>query len=198
MARPPIDILNQRFGRLLAKKFLHIRNHLAIWECICDCGKILPVRGSSLRSGHTTSCGCAVKETAARRCTKEPGFSGFTRLWNGYRLNAKSRRLVFELTKDEFRHIISSRCVYCNMPPSAKSFCYGLMSEASQANSVYIYNGVDRLDNTLGYTIANAVACCSDCNLAKRDQTVEEFLAWVNRLGRHQKLLPDDSDSIIN
>lgn len=194
MARPPIDISNQRFGRLLAKKFLHTRNNLAIWECLCDCGKILPVRGSDLRSGHTKSCGCAVREAITRRQIKEPGFSGFTRLWNGYRLNAKSRGLVFELTKDEFRNITSSRCVYCNIQPLAKSFCYNL-SATSRDNSVYMYNGIDRRDNAVGYTPTNAVACCSDCNLAKRDQTVEAFLRWIDRLGKHQKLLPDANTS---
>lgn len=28
------------------------------WVCRCACGKILSVKGDSLRSGHTVSCGC--------------------------------------------------------------------------------------------------------------------------------------------
>src|SRR5208282_5634899 len=30
----------------------------ATWSCLCPCGKIFPVSGGSLRSGHTQSCGC--------------------------------------------------------------------------------------------------------------------------------------------
>jgi len=30
----------------------------ATWSCRCRCGKIFPVLGGSLRSGHTQSCGC--------------------------------------------------------------------------------------------------------------------------------------------
>jgi hypothetical protein len=31
------------------------------WTCRCECGAMTIVRGSSLRNGHTTSCGCASK-----------------------------------------------------------------------------------------------------------------------------------------
>ena len=41
----------------------------ATWLCLCSCGRNAVVTGSNLRSGHTTSCGCRVKELllAARR-----------------------------------------------------------------------------------------------------------------------------------
>ncbi len=28
------------------------------WKCVCECGRVTEVRGDSLRSGHTVSCGC--------------------------------------------------------------------------------------------------------------------------------------------
>lgn len=54
-----IDITNQRFGKLIALYDTGIRkNRQALWHCKCDCGKECDVLGNSLRSGHTTSCGC--------------------------------------------------------------------------------------------------------------------------------------------
>jgi hypothetical protein len=35
------------------------RNSTAVWDCFCRCGNRLIVVGWALRSGHTTSCGCA-------------------------------------------------------------------------------------------------------------------------------------------
>lgn len=53
-----IDISNQRFGRLYTIEFLPKQK----WLCSCDCGKRVKVLGHSLTSGHTTSCGCLIRE----------------------------------------------------------------------------------------------------------------------------------------
>lgn len=54
-----VDISNQRFGRLIALKPTEYRDYgRVMWECKCDCGNIVFVRGSSLRTGNTKSCGC--------------------------------------------------------------------------------------------------------------------------------------------
>lgn len=55
---PAIDITNQRFGKLIAIKKVESKNNHTYWECQCDCGNTCIVRTNSLRSGHTTSCGC--------------------------------------------------------------------------------------------------------------------------------------------
>ena len=38
----------------------------AQWVCQCKCGNIITVRGKSLRTGNTKSCGCYQKERAAQ------------------------------------------------------------------------------------------------------------------------------------
>lgn len=34
------------------------KRHKAMWVCLCDCGRQTVVEGTSLRRGHTKSCGC--------------------------------------------------------------------------------------------------------------------------------------------
>lgn len=55
-----IDITGQRFGHLTVIKYSHTdpKSKKAVWECLCDCGKIHYVCGKELRSGNTKSCGC--------------------------------------------------------------------------------------------------------------------------------------------
>ena len=49
----------QRYGRLTVLSPTDKRsNRAVIWQCRCDCGKIVEVRSNILRSGRVQSCGC--------------------------------------------------------------------------------------------------------------------------------------------
>jgi hypothetical protein len=54
-----IDLTGQKFGRLIA---LHPVGKTPLkevtWLCICECRNEVVVSGTSLRRGHTRSCGC--------------------------------------------------------------------------------------------------------------------------------------------
>lgn len=57
------DLTGQIFGRLRVLKIAgHANNGKIIWECKCSCGNIVLVKGNSLVSGCTKSCGCLAKE----------------------------------------------------------------------------------------------------------------------------------------
>ena len=59
--RPSIqkDLTGQRFGKLTAiRPTEHRKNGYVMWECICDCGKIVEVRSSFMSGGKKKSCGC--------------------------------------------------------------------------------------------------------------------------------------------
>lgn len=58
------NLVNQRFGRLVvvwragSKRYGVQGNSNAVWECKCDCGKLVQVTAKALRNGQTKSCGC--------------------------------------------------------------------------------------------------------------------------------------------
>ena len=56
------DLTSQRFGKLQVLRREGSLNGKPSWLCQCDCGDTKIVRGSDLRSGHTTSCGCYLQE----------------------------------------------------------------------------------------------------------------------------------------
>jgi len=39
-----------------------------------------------------------------------------------------------------------------------------------------VYNGIDRIDNTKGYTPENCVPCCFEVNAMKRDFSEQRFI----------------------
>ena len=73
-----IDLTGQRFGRLVVLGDDGTRNNRGKikWLCQCDCGTILYVHRSSLRSGNTKSCGCLFKEKLIKRNTTHGLYRG--------------------------------------------------------------------------------------------------------------------------
>lgn len=62
----PLDLTNQRFGRLTALERLDKkRRNSYIWRCRCDCGNETEVSAEILRSGGTKSCGC-IRQAASK------------------------------------------------------------------------------------------------------------------------------------
>lgn len=54
-----IDLTGQRFGKLIViKESPERKNGRICWECRCDCGNTVVVKGLSLKNGDTQSCGC--------------------------------------------------------------------------------------------------------------------------------------------
>ena len=53
-----INEIGNRYGRLLVESFAYIKNSIAYWNCLCDCGHTTIARGSALRQGSIHSCGC--------------------------------------------------------------------------------------------------------------------------------------------
>lgn len=65
------DRIGLHYGRLVVIEFAGMDwdgNHwFSLWECQCDCGNIVIVRGSDLQKGNTKSCGCLRQETANKQ-----------------------------------------------------------------------------------------------------------------------------------
>lgn len=132
--------------------------------CQCDCGNKSIVMGSKLHTNKTKSCGC-IKEVVKKD-------SNLITLYKHYQKSAQYRSLEFSLNLESFKEITSSNCSYCGKIPSSIS-----VQKLQKSLAIpYIYNGIDRIDSNLGYTIDNSVSCCAMCNKMKLDYTKEEFI----------------------
>lgn len=56
------DITGNKYGKLTVMGLIPTFGHRTFWACKCECGCVTGVDGSKLKSGHTKSCGCYVKE----------------------------------------------------------------------------------------------------------------------------------------
>lgn len=60
-----LRLSGQKFGRVAVIDRAPNQSGRVMWNCRCDCGHEVVVRGSALTSGNSKSCGCLVAESMA-------------------------------------------------------------------------------------------------------------------------------------
>lgn len=157
--------IGDRYGNLTVVSY--IKNPKApsksIIECICDCGNTTNRCYADLNKTKSPSCGCnrSLPDQTAHK----------NLVFYHYKKRAKKYNVEFLIDRKTFENLISKNCFYCSVPPSNR------ISE-SNPNPFY-YNGLDRVDNTKGYTSENCVPCCKVCNIAKNDRSYTQYIEWI-------------------
>ena len=85
-----------------------------------------------------------------------------------YKNGATKRNYEFNLSRTEFDSFYQKRCYYCG--------------------DVISIIGIDRFDNTKGYSIENCVPCCTICNWMKLNKTESFFIAKCNQIIDNYKI----------
>lgn len=149
------DLIGQKFGRLTVISRV-IPAKRVRWACKCECGNTTEVYSINLLSGDCKSCGCL--KPVLKLSSEEVAFRLHLR---DYKRNADRRGYDFDLTDEEFRDMTKQECHYCG---SEKGI------------------GVDRMDNSIGYTIGNSVPCCNICNRAKHTMSYLKYTNWISKI----------------
>ena len=166
-----IDMAGKKYGHWVVLSRAYSHKGKAHWKCRCICGTVRVVVGQNIRNGMSVSCGCVKPNRLPK------GQAAFNELYSEYKRNAKKRGLEFSLTEGEFKELTQENCIYCGeIPAQAIGKC------RENCNGVFVYNGVDRLQNDKGYTVSNCVACCGRCNRMKREMSYLEFLQHIRKI----------------
>lgn len=96
------DLTGKRFGRLVVieREAANDKFRYSQWRCLCDCGSQTIARSGSLRSGHTTSCGCLRRDNMIKLGYDRKKYDSDSRLyhiWQGMRsrcFNANHKRYM--------------------------------------------------------------------------------------------------------
>jgi len=87
-----------------------------------------------------------------------------------YMKEAKRRNIDFHLSKDTFCELIKKNCHYCGEINEEKKF-----------------NGIDRINSSIGYLFENCVSCCSLCNYLKNKTPIDIFMRRVQHIVSYLK-----------
>jgi len=154
---------------LKALYFVEYKNHRSIWKFQCRCGVVKDISAYRVANGVIKSCGCI------RDAHKATSFD--SKLYGIYTRAATKRGYSFSLSKKQFLYITNLPCHYCNELPSDTCTYEYLVTNYSRD-----VNGLDRLDNSIGYTSSNCVPCCKVCNRMKSTMSFEEFVDKCKRI----------------
>jgi hypothetical protein len=149
--------------------------------CECECGNTKVVGLWDLQSGKTKTCGVNHPFYDDR---SDPAFNSYYN--HTYKAAAAKRGLSFELSMEEFRTMTQQECFYCGTPPSRNIKC-----KTGTHTSIYVANGIDRVDNQIGYVMTNVVPCCFDCNHAKATLSQKQFLELANKVAQRHPVMVD-------
>jgi hypothetical protein len=153
----------------------------------CDCGKGFSLKlTNTLKNGGNFMC---------RQCYAERDAANFDSHW-GYKAaysrikkDARSAERVFEIQLEEFRYLCQQNCYYCGSIPNNLITYRGLNSFTFR---YFMYSGLDRINNDIGYTRQNVVPCCIICNRAKNSMPFKDFIDWLNRLTDYRQRMTDE------
>lgn len=96
-----------------------------------------------------------------------------------------------DLTIEEFYYLSQQPCHYCGVEKQNtfnRARTDKKASELAKTLGGFHYNGIDRIDSTLGHIKNNTVPCCRYCNWAKGKSTLEKFQGWIIRIKNYQIL----------
>lgn len=158
----------------------------------CYCGKEFETIPQLIRTGKTRSCGCYRNNLLGQQsrgktppnALNDPTESSFNGLYSRYRSSARIKGLEFSLSKEDFRIFVKGNCHYCGSPPAQKNL------QTSHSRKPFIYNGIDRKENSIGYSKENSLPCCAVCNYLKRAKPYDEFIKLIEKIYNHMKVVP--------
>lgn len=163
------------------------------YYCQCDCGSpVKSILKSSLvdKRKPVYSCGCHTKYTAGYIENREVALAKllYGKIKQRHTQKLQDREDLL-LSFDEFMEAIKKPCVYCGVKESS------FVTDRRDGTTTLKYNGLDRVDSSLGYRENNVVTACSQCNIAKGEMTTEEFKAHIIRIHKYQARMRDEDAS---
>ena len=167
-----IDLIGRRFGRLWVKEEAGRLYNSCAWKCICDCGVEKTIRSSHLLAGSVQSCGCFNRDSIRARFFPMRRASALKSVIHQYVMQSKGRKLEWKISIELAFRLFDGVCFYCGTEPAQS------MRKWPEVK----YNGIDRFDNSIGYTAENVVSCCGKCNRMKNKHSYGDFMNHIRKI----------------
>lgn len=168
------DLTGQRFGRLVAKKYLKNSN----WLCICDCGNEIITKADYLKSGNTKSCGCLSEEQKTYSKYKDDiRAKSLYKKWQGM------KERCYSPSHDSYIHYGAKGIKVCDEWKDSFENFYKWAIEHGYEEITSSYKdrlAIDRIDSSKDYCPEN----CRFISISENSSRVSEVNQQLEELNR--------------
>jgi hypothetical protein len=160
------------------------------WNCKCSCEKIIITSSYNLKNGQTKSCGHTFANNLIQHYIDKGNYNPpLATAKDLYYSLYRDGNIIFEY----FYKLSQMNCFYCGIEPcNKKRNTKKKSSQYMKDNSLFIYNGLDKVNSKLSHNINNVVPCCYICNRAKLDRIIFEFFDYIFNLKNNFIINIDD------
>lgn len=167
------DLTGKSFGNLRVLDLVKTKKGKSQWDCLCNCGNRKVIKGESLRSGKTKSCGCfknrkGIDNPNTRTTSIERYFS---KIKNG--IIRPTKTLDFNITIYDLENLIIQQNYKCAIS--------GINIELSKNPHIQTAS-LDRIDSSKGYRKDNIQWVHKKINLMKMNLSQEEFINYCREI----------------
>lgn len=112
-------------------------------------------------------------------------------VYREYVKKSKVRDIDFSLSLEDAAELFTKPCFYCGNSPNN--------CRVRQSGTQVFYQGLDRVNNEIGYQKDNIVPCCKYCNSFKMERSQDEFFKHVEKIyfNKVQRLAPQGAYSQV-
>jgi hypothetical protein len=199
------QFIGTQIGSVTITEFSHEKElkdrYRYFYKYRCECGNegissknsLLVSLLNEKKTGNKTFCCLNCKKKKLSEWAKvhsiryeDPEDSHVATVFSNYKSRAKKKGLNIDLDFNEFKCLIKQNCFFCNQEPQnmRKDF-----TKKRIGLSRGKLNGLDRVDSTKGYLKNNVIPCCEDCNKAKRNLSVSDFLIMIKNIYENLNLV---------
>lgn len=142
-----VEMTGKTFGRLtVLRRQGSDKYGNATWHCSCVCGNEITAMGTSLRSGHTKSCGCLQRDLVGKQSAKHGLLKEYSSEYSSWR---SMMDRCYDASHDSYKSYGGKGIAVCERWHDFKNFVKD-MDEKPTANHT-----IDRIDNEKGYNPSN-------------------------------------------
>ncbi len=172
--------IGQPFGFLTPiSVYGYDNNSHIIFNCVCICGNIVQIKGYSLKTDNTQTCGCQ-----SRKCGKNhPLYRGYEEInhvfWLSILRGAKERNLEVTVSIEDVWQLFlkqNRKCALTGIP-----LIFGKTRKSWKTTTA----SLDRIDNDKGYLLDNIQWIHKDLNIMKRHHSQNEFINWCKLVAKY-------------